>query len=197
MNAPVVPKIRMRVTEFLAWAEKQPRGRYELVDGEVVAMSPERARHNLLKLEVALVLRDAVRAARLPCTVFTDGMTIVIDNHTSREPDAAIQCGAEVDPNSTILESPLIVVEIASPSSERDDSGIKVIEYFSVASIQHYLIVYPEKRVVLHHQRDGQGTLATRIANPGDDLVLNPPGFSVAIAALLGPVPPAGPEASS
>ena len=34
------PKPRMNVDEFLAWAEDRP-GRFELVDGEVFAMSPE------------------------------------------------------------------------------------------------------------------------------------------------------------
>ncbi len=52
-------KPRMTVAEFLAWAAAQPRGRYELVQGEVVAMAPERARHNLVKLAVA-------RASRTP-----------------------------------------------------------------------------------------------------------------------------------
>ena len=49
MNAPVVPKARMRVPEFRAWADAQSRGRYELVNGEIVAMSPERVRHNLVE----------------------------------------------------------------------------------------------------------------------------------------------------
>ena len=39
---------RMTVAEFLAWASAQPRGRYELVRGEVVPMAPERALHHLL-----------------------------------------------------------------------------------------------------------------------------------------------------
>ena len=43
------PKQRMTVPEFLAWAAAQPRGRYELVRGEIVAMAPERARHNLVE----------------------------------------------------------------------------------------------------------------------------------------------------
>ena len=43
----------MTVQEFLAWAAAQPRGRYELVRGEVVAMAPERALHNLVKLQCA------------------------------------------------------------------------------------------------------------------------------------------------
>jgi len=36
---------RMTVDEFIPWAMAQPRGRYELVNGEVFMMSPERAAH--------------------------------------------------------------------------------------------------------------------------------------------------------
>jgi hypothetical protein len=36
---------RMTVPEFLAWAETQEKGHYELIRGEIVAMAPERAEH--------------------------------------------------------------------------------------------------------------------------------------------------------
>jgi Uma2 family endonuclease len=189
------PKGRMKVAEFLAWAEAQPRGRFELVEGEVVAMSLERLRHTLVKLEVAVALREAVQAAKLPCIVFTDGATVVINDHTAREPDASVQCGVDVDLNSMILEAPLIVVEVVSPTSERNDSGVKLIDYFSVASIQHYLIVDPEKNAIIHHHRK-EGGIETGIAHDGD-IALNPPGIRVAVAALLGPMPPGGTEVGS
>ena len=144
----------MTVQEFLTWAAAQPRGRYELVRGEIVAMAPERVRHNLVKAAVFRALSDAVARAALPCTVFTDGMTVVIDNEHSREPDAAVQSNVATDLDSMILEAPLIVVEVTSPSSERDDTGDKLVEYFSVPSIRHYLIVNPEKSVVIHHARN-------------------------------------------
>ena len=83
-------------------------------------------------------------------------MTVVIDNEHAREPDAAVQCGVAFDPNTMILEAPLIVVEITSPSSERDDTGEKLGEYFSVPSIRHYLVVNPDDKLVVHHAR-GQG----------------------------------------
>ena len=95
-------------------------------------------------------------------------MTVVIDNDNSREPDAAVQCGVATDLDSTILEAPLIVVEVASPSSERDDTGDKLVEYFSVPSIRHYLIVKPERNVVIHHARKGGGDLTTRIVSAGE-----------------------------
>jgi Uma2 family endonuclease len=174
----------MNVQEFLAWAAAQPRGRYELAGGEIVTMAPERALHNLVKLAVVRALGDAVALAGLPCTVFTDGMTVVIDNEHSREPDAAVQCNVSTDLASMILEAPLIVVEVTSPSSERDDTGDKLVEYFSVPSIRHYLIVNPTKRVVVHHARDEHGQIVTRIMSNGQ-LDLAPPGMTVPVRELL------------
>ena len=92
-----------------------------------------------------------------------------------------------------IIEAPLIVVEVASPSSERHDLGAMIAEYFSVPSIRHYLIVLPEKRAVVHHRRDERGNIATHIAHDGG-LALNPPGMTVAVAALLGPSSAGGAE---
>jgi len=186
MSTTALPKTRMKVPEFLAWAEAQPRGRYELVDGEIVAMAPERVRHNLVKFAVARALDDAVRRAKLPCTVFTDGVGIVINDETVREPDASVQCGVEPNLDAMTLETPLIVVEVASPSSERHDTHAKLIEYFSIRSIRHYLIILPEKRVVVHHQRNDGGTIDTRIRRDGE-INLTPPGMTVSVVALLGP----------
>jgi Uma2 family endonuclease len=184
-----LPKQRMKVPEFLAWAEAQPQGRYELVNGEVVAMAPERVRHNLVKAAVFRALDNAVRAARLSCTVFTDGVGIVINQDTVREPDASVQCGGELNLDSMTLDAPLIVVEVASPSSERHDTHAKLIEYFSVQSIRHYLIVLPEQGVVVHHQRNDGGAIDTRIGREGA-IDLTPPGMTVPVADLLGPSSP-------
>jgi Uma2 family endonuclease len=175
---------RMNVAEFLAWASSQVRGRYELVRGEVVAMAPERALHNRVKAAVIRALEDAISRAGLPCIAYTDGMTVIIDNEHAREPDAAVQCGVAFDPAATVLEAPLLVVEITSPSSERDDTGEKLVEYFSVASIQHYLIVNPSKMVVIHHARGPGGDISTHITSSGE-ISLTPPGMTVPVAELL------------
>lgn len=189
MSTPAPSKVRMNVDEFLAWAAGQPGGRYELVDGEVVGMSPERALHNLVKLEVAVALREGVKRAGVACTVFTDGISVVIDDRNTREPDAAVQCGSEVDLNALSLTSPMIMVEVLSPSTEQVDTETKLVEYFSVASIRHYLIVAPKKRAVIHHQRNPAGNLDTRIAYDGE-ITFTPPGIAVPVAALLGPAAP-------
>jgi Uma2 family endonuclease len=78
----------------------------------------------------------------------------------------------------------LIVVEVVSPSSERDDTGDKLLEYFSVASIRHYLIVRPEQGAVIHHARAEGGEIVTRILTSGV-IDLTPPGLSVPIEQIL------------
>jgi Uma2 family endonuclease len=187
MNVSLVPDVRMNVDEFLAWSERQPDDhRYELVDGEVVPMSPERYRHSLVKFEAAKALDAAVKAAGLPCRVLPDGPGVVINDRTTRVPDASVQCRAKQDPESLVLAAPLIVLEVVSPSTERDDLGDKLVEYLSVPSIHHYLIVLPKKRAVVHHKRNDQGEWSIYIGRDGD-IVLDPPGLKVAVADLVGP----------
>lgn len=172
--------------EYLTWAYSQPKGRFELVNGEPVAMSPERLRHNLGKLEAAVALRNGIKQAGLSCTVFIDGATVVINNTTAREPDAAVQCGTTFDLDSMVLDAPVIIVEVVSPSSEQEDNTAKFVEYFSLASVRHYLIIHPVKRVVIHHSRDDSGAIISRIVSAGP-IYLDPPGFDVEAADMLGP----------
>ena len=180
-----LPKQRLKVPEFLAWAEAQPKGRYELVRGEIVAMAPERARHNVVKGNAFLAFREAVKRAGLPCTVFTDGITVVIDDETAYEPDATIQCGVPLNLDSMIAEKPLIVVEVTSPTSEQTDAAGKLADYFTVASITHYLVVDPLRRLVVHHARGQGGVIATRIVGESEELRLDPPGLTFAAAELF------------
>ncbi len=49
--------------DFRAWAEQQPRGRYERVDGRVVKMTPEQIVHVELKSAILQALTHAIRKA--------------------------------------------------------------------------------------------------------------------------------------
>jgi Uma2 family endonuclease len=181
----VAAKSRMTVSQYLEWGEAQ-EGRYELVNGEVVKMSPEQARHVRVKLAAVIALRNGIARANLDCEAFTDGLTVVIDEHTAREPDASVQC-SPVDPETLVLDQPMIVVEVLSLSTGRTDTGEKLADYFSVASIRHYLIVNPVKRLVIHHARSDSHRIDTRIVESGE-INLSPPGMTIAVDELFGEV---------
>jgi len=75
------------------------------------------------------------------------------------------------------------VAEVVSPSSERDDTGDKLDEYFSVPTIAHYLIVRPEKKLIVHHARATDGTVRTSFVT-GATLILDPPGLTLDLAPI-------------
>jgi Uma2 family endonuclease len=170
---------RMTSDEFIAWAMEQPEGRrYELLAGTVVAMAPERSAHALTKANIWRRLTEAVERDGLSCTVYPDGMAVEIDATTVYEPDALVRCGTVVPPDAVKLTDPAIVVEILSPSTRARDHGDKLIDYFRLPSVHHYLIVRTEDQAIIHHARNADGTILTRIVREGT-LHFDPPGLTV------------------
>jgi Uma2 family endonuclease len=176
----------MTVPEFLAWAEAQGEPpRAELINGCIVPTSPERAAHNRAKMAVMMALHRAIADAGLPCEVMTDGMTVRIDDHTAYEPDALVYCGEKLPAQAMIVERPMIVVEILSPATAHTDTSAKLIGYFKVASVRHYLVLDPEHRTITHNTRNQAPTVLS-----AGRLQLDPPGIELAIADVLGPASP-------
>lgn len=181
------PPHRMTVAEFLPWAEEarvRGEGRFELVDGVVRAMNAERVVHAETKLAVAVAFLAAIRRAGLPCHVMPDGATVIVDESTAYEPDALVYCGERADPTAVAICDPIILVEVISPSTGHIDRGDKLENYFKIPSVHHYLMVYPDQRMVVHHQRAAVGALTTRISHHGD-LRLDPPGMTVPVEELF------------
>jgi Uma2 family endonuclease len=176
-------KTRLTVEQYLKKFEGS-EGRLELVDGAVVKLAAETARHVRAKTRAYKALEKAVRNSKRDCEVFADGMAVKIDKWTAREPDVSVQCGKPVDEDSLIVDQPVIVVEVVSPSSEFRDVYRKLIEYFSVPSIQHYLIVDELKKVVLHNKRTGRDSYVSKIMGKGT-VDLDPPGLRVTVSELL------------
>ena len=101
-----------------------------------------------------------------------------IDEQTVYEPDALVRCGPRTSRDATEATDPIIVVEVASPSSRGIDAGLKLAGYFSLPSVRHYLIVDTDRRIVIHHRRDEKGAISVRILH-GGPLALDPPGLEL------------------
>jgi Uma2 family endonuclease len=173
----------LNVDEFLVWYEQQS-GRYELHDGDVFAMAPARVRHASAKARLFTLLNDAVRRANLPCHTLPDGIAVHVSDTKWYEPDALVYCGPEAPGDDISIANPVIVVEVASPSTARLDETAKLSGYFLVPSVQHYLIVYPGRPPLVHHQRQADGTILTRLLSTGP-LRLDPPGIEIDVTELF------------
>jgi Uma2 family endonuclease len=182
MNA--LPKHRMTVDEFLAWAEQQPDKHFELFRGEVLKMSAEKADHARAKGVAWLALRAAIKRAARPCEAFVDGVSVRIDETTAYEPDVVVNCGPRVPGDSLYAPNPLLVVEILSPSTQRLDRVVKTADYLSVPGLEHVLVVDIERKVVHHYRRAAPGKAEVTLLRDGT-LTLDPPGLSVEIASFF------------
>jgi len=135
---------RMTADEFIEWAMTQPN-RYELVDGEVCAMAPERAAHVIVKNRVWQSLDRAIADVGMACEAYGDGMTVLVDERTAYEPDALLRCGDPLDRAAINVADPVVVVEVLSPSTQAVDLAGKLEGYFRLASVRHYLICMTAK----------------------------------------------------
>jgi Uma2 family endonuclease len=177
-------QIDFTADEFIAWAMQQATGRFELDNGTVVAMAPERVNHARAKRNATIALHHAIRARGLACEVLPDGASVRVGDRTVYEPDALVRCGPPAPGDAVEVTEPIVVVEVVSPSSRGIDTGAKLSGYFALASVRHYLIVDTDARVVLHHRRDGEGAIAVRILRDGV-LALDPPGVEIEIRDLF------------
>jgi Uma2 family endonuclease len=173
------------VEEYLAWANAQTeRQRSELINGQIVAMAPERIKHSKVKLAVAMALKAAVVRSGLPCHVLADGPTVRIDDHTAYEPDALVYCGQELPGDALVVPNPAIVVEVLSPTTMHTDTSAKLIGYFKLPSVRHYLIIDPDACSVTLHSRSADGRVSASHMTSGT-IRLDPPGLSIDVSEIF------------
>jgi Uma2 family endonuclease len=110
-----------------------------------------------------------------------DGATVRVSRHAAHEPDALVYCGPKLPRNA--IEVP----ERGGGRVALDAQDRRVPQadgYFSLASVQHYLIVDPDGPPVLHHRRQGDGTILTSIVHDGV-LTLSPPGIEMGVPEIF------------
>lgn len=173
------PPTSMTSEQFLAWVADHDVANVELIDGEVVAMAGGTRSHTDIKGNVYRALGDAL-AGQVPCRAYVDGLSVVISEKTTHIPDVVVDCAPDKAGEDLIAVEPVIVVEVLSQSTSRKDTDLKLMNYFGVASIIHYLIVNGFSRRVVHHRRDGEGIRTSILADGG--IALDPPGISLDIA---------------
>lgn len=170
----------------MAWRDALPRPqRYELHNGEPCEMAAEQLVHARVKTRLPRQFERQIEAKGLPCEAMPDGMAVRVDDATIFEPDALVRCGPPLDGRTLLVLDPMIVVEVASPSSQRLDGLAKLAKYFANPSIQYCLIVVPANRLVIHHRRDARGGIAAASHSDAGALVLDPPGISIDLSAIF------------
>jgi Uma2 family endonuclease len=176
---------RMTVDEFLAWAVRQEKGRYELFKGRVVMQQPQTWRHAELRARIYNLLVAAIERAGVACYAAPDGMTVRISKDEAFEPDALIAPLPKPEELDLEIPNPVVVVEVLSPTSVKRDLSDKLAGYFQVPSIVHYLVIDPEEREVICYRRAAGGALEPPKPVREGTLKLEPPGIEIDVGDVF------------
>ena len=140
---------------FLAF-ERAAVERHEYINGEIYAMAGASYEHSSISSNLMFLLIGHLRGH--PCQ--THGSDLRVYNPTSGSyvyPDVSVICGEPEFTDSVLdtVKNPLVILEILSDSTEKDDRGDKFLHYQLLESLRVYVLVsQKEARIEVYTLRD-------------------------------------------
>lgn len=163
-------------SDYLAYEAQSPV-RHEYIAGEIFAMTGASIRHNVIAGNLFAELRTHLKGT--PCRALIEGVKLRLRKEQSYfYPDVMVTCEdrlQELDSQQQIVEAPLVVIEILSPTTEATDRREKLRAYRTLPSLKEYLLVSQEQAQVEIFRRRG---------DIGWDIITYEPGDTVEIASL-------------
>jgi Uma2 family endonuclease len=171
-----VPYTTYSESDYLAYEAQSPV-RHEYIAGEIFAMTGASIRHNVIAGNLFAELRNHLKGT--PCRALIEGVKLRLRKEQSYfYPDVMVTCEdrlQELDSQQQIVEAPLVVIEILSPTTEATDRREKLRAYRTLPSLKEYLLVSQEQAQVEIYRRRG---------DIGWDIITYEPGDTVEIASL-------------
>ena len=160
------PPSAMTVDEFLAWDDGTDT-RYELVGGDVFAMTPPAPAHGMVVFNLAGEIRARLKP---PCKGVTEaGVRIPERDDVYFQADLVVSC-SPIPGDSSHVPEPVLIIEVLSPSTAGHDRGTKVPCYRTVPSVEEIALLSSTAiRAELWH-RTAEGWEVTDLV--GTDAVL-------------------------
>src|SRR5258706_1125434 len=151
-NAKLTPQ------EYLA-LERQAEYKSEYYNGDVFAFAGASKVHNLIVANVITILNLQMRGR--PCEVYPSDMRVkVSETGLYTYPDVTVVYGkAEVeDEHLDTLLNPTIIVEVLSPSTEKDDRIVKFAHYRRTPSVKEYILIAQDSVRLEQYVRQSSGS---------------------------------------
>jgi Uma2 family endonuclease len=170
-------------TAYLAWEEAQPE-RNEYIAGEVFAMVGVRQSHNVATLNIATMLRQALRGS--PCRVFVESVKTHIEAADCFfYPDVVVTCDPRDRQTPAYVSHPLLIVEVLFDSTAALDRGVKFAAYRKLESLLDYVLVDVAAQRIEVFRRNPENHWVLYEYGPGDSLELASLSLNLDVGELL------------
>jgi Uma2 family endonuclease len=178
----------LTVEEFLDSCPDDQR-HYQLIDGVIVAMAPPAIPHQIIAANLTTEIVTAVRKNRPGCSTRSPAGIAPqgLGGRNHFETDITVTC--EAGGYRGIAAEPVLIVEIESPSTERDDHFVELPHHQNLPSLREILCVESERVAATVYRRNDEGWVTIEIDGPQARLVLEAIGLDVALGELYRGVP--------
>ena len=130
----------------LAYDDFEQKRRRELIDGQLVMMSPRPSvNHNRMVGNIFGVFQNYLKGRK--CEPFSDGVDLFLDEQNRFVPDFMVVCDPSKIQHDGVHGAPDLVVEVLSPSTMKNDRTIKK-EVYARCGVLEYWIVSPTEKSV-------------------------------------------------
>lgn len=171
------------VDEWRELERANPDAKYEYIDGQVYLMSGGSLAHSRISTNTVRALEDAL--GNQPCYAYNSDASVRVSETRYTYPDASVSCDQADRPTIEQMEvqTPRVVVEVLSDSTEGKDRLRKANWYHTCPTIQEYMLIATKYQAVEIQRRAGdEWTL--HIFGPGDEIELVSIGVRFPLAAL-------------
>lgn len=173
-----VPKLKTKISAEEYLKDELIRDiRHEFVNGEVYVMAGTSDRHH--RIAANLFTRLDAHLEDSTCEVFISEIKLKISEDTFYYPDVFVAC--DKSPTSQYYrEHPVLIIEVASPSTRQIDRREKLKAYQQIPSVQEYVVVEQDKLHIELHRRQPNGSWITYFYNDNDldvDIEFQSTGF--------------------
>jgi Uma2 family endonuclease len=141
----------MTLAQFLEWEERQPL-RYEFDGIGPVAMTGGSVGHAQIQRNLAFALTSRLRGK--PCQFFGSDLKFRVAAGHVRYPDGMVVC-SPVDRTATAVHAPVVVFEVLSASTTRNDRIVKALEYQATPSVRRYVMLEQDSIGATVYARSG------------------------------------------
>lgn len=183
------PQLRMTPAEYLEWEATQEE-RHEYIDGEVYGMAGANDRHMTVTGNVYMALRLHLRGS--PCHTFA--MDVRLNAATSNAyfyPDVMVTCHPDDHASRLAKSHPVLIVEVASPSTAAHDLGAKFAHYRLIDALREYVVVDVDRLSADVYRRSEQGDWTFHPSQGDQPVTLASVGLELPMAELFADLPPA------
>ena len=152
MSAEVIKAKRYYSFDEYLQLEEQEQTRYEYYDGEVLAMAGGSLNHNSIALNISRKLLDALETK--DCRVFQENVKLELPKHKSYVyPDILVSCDEEDVESAYLVKRPILVAEVLSPSTAKQDREEKLYLYKRIPTLRYYLLISQQRPYIEVYSR--------------------------------------------